>query len=63
METNDLIDITEAARITGLEKATLYKLARLGRIRSFRVLGTTLRFDRSDLARLVEERSMKGNAR
>ena len=51
-----LVDITEAARLTGLAKATLYRLARDGDIRSFRVLGNTLRFNRVDLDRLVVER-------
>ena len=56
MEKRDLIDINEATRITGLDKGTLYKLARVGRIRSFKVLGTSLRFDRADVLALIEER-------
>ena len=51
-----LVDIGAAERLTGLAKATLYKLARQGRLRSFRVLGRALRFERADLLALVEER-------
>ena len=50
-----LVDISEAERLTGLAKATLYKLSRQGRVRSFRVLGRALRFDRADVMALVEE--------
>ncbi len=56
MGTQDLVDVNEGSRLTGLDKATLYSLARQGRIRSFKVLGTALRFDRADLLKLVEER-------
>jgi excisionase family DNA binding protein len=56
MAERDLFDVSEATRITGLDKATLYKLAREGRIRSFKVLGTALRFERNDLVALIEER-------
>ena len=56
MDTQDLIDVNDGSRLTGLDKATLYRLARDGRIRSFKVLGTALRFDRADLLKLVEER-------
>lgn len=56
MGTQDLVDVNEGSRLTGLDKATLYRLARQGRIRSFKVLGTALRFDRADLLKLVEER-------
>ena len=56
MEDRDLVDVNDAARLTGLDKATLYKLARQGRLRSFKVLGTALRFERADLAALVEEK-------
>jgi excisionase family DNA binding protein len=55
-DANDLVSINDATRITGLEKATLYRLAQSGRIRSFKVLGTALRFDRADLRALVVER-------
>ena len=50
-----LVDAAEGERLTGLAKATLYKLARQGRIRSFRVLDRALRFERADLVALVEE--------
>jgi excisionase family DNA binding protein len=56
MDTRDLVDINEAQRITGLDKDTIYKLARQKRIRSFKVIGSALRFERSDLVSLVEER-------
>ena len=56
MDTQDLVNVNEGSRLTGLDKATLYRLARQGRIRSFKVLGTALRFDRTDLLKLVEER-------
>lgn len=55
-EPRDLVDGTEGERLTGLTKATLYRLAREGRIRSFKVLGYAVRFDRADLQRLVVER-------
>ena len=51
-----LVDITVAERLTGLAKATLYRLARTGRLRSFRVLGRALRFEQDDLLALAEER-------
>ena len=51
-----LVDATEASRLTGLAKPTLYKLARQGHLRSFKVLRRALRFDRADLMRMVEER-------
>ena len=53
--TQELIDINDAARITGLDKATLYRLARQRQLRSFKLLGRALRFDRTDLAALVQE--------
>ncbi len=60
MDTRDLVDVNQAARLTGLDKGTLYKLARQGRLRSFKVLGTALRFERADLMALVEERAPAG---
>ncbi len=51
-----LVDIVAAERLTGLARATLYTLARQGRLRSFRVLGRALRFEQADLLALVEER-------
>jgi excisionase family DNA binding protein len=56
----DLVDVVEAARLTGLAPATIYKLARTGRLRSFKVL-TALRFDRADVLRLVEPRRVSQN--
>ena len=56
MEDHELIDVGEASKVTGLDKTTLYRLARERRVRSFKVLGTALRFKRSDLLKLVEER-------
>ncbi len=56
MHDHELIDVTEAARLTGLDKTTLYRLARERRVRSFKVLGTALRFERTDLLKLIEER-------
>jgi hypothetical protein len=50
-----LVDVVAAERLTGLAKATLYKLAREGRIRSFKVL-SALRFEQADLLALVKER-------
>ena len=55
-EGRDLVDASEGERLTGLAKATLYKLARLGEIRSFVVRGRAVRFDRADLQGLVVER-------
>ena len=56
VENRDLVDISEGERITGLAKATLYKLARHSEIRSYVVNGRAVRFDRADLERLVVER-------
>jgi excisionase family DNA binding protein len=58
MTDRDLIDINEASRLTGLDKATLYKLARQGRVRSYKVLAA-LRFERADVLALVQERAIK----
>ncbi len=56
MQDHDLVDVGNASRLTGLDKTTLYRLARERRIRSFKVLGTALRFERADLLTLVQER-------
>jgi hypothetical protein len=55
MRPQELIDIHEAERVTGLDKSTLYKLSREGRVRSFKVLNA-LRFERADLLALITER-------
>ena len=60
MVSRDLVDVAEASRLTGLAKATLYKLVHEGRLRSFRVLNRALRFDRADLLALVQEKPLKG---
>ena len=52
--TRDLVDVREAARLSGLDKGTIYRLARHGKLRSFRVLGRAVRFDRADLLTLVK---------
>ena len=57
MEPRDLVNVTEAVRLTGLEKATLYRLARQGRVRAFRVLNRALRFERGDLVALASEKA------
>ena len=57
MTDRHLVDISEAQRVTGLAKSTLYKLAAAGHIHSFKVL-TALRFDRADLLALVQEREV-----
>jgi predicted DNA-binding transcriptional regulator AlpA len=49
-----LVDIHEASRLTGLSIPTLYRISRLRKIRSFKVLNS-LRFDRADLLALVRE--------
>jgi excisionase family DNA binding protein len=54
-----LIDINESSRITGLDKDTIYRLSRQGRLRSFKVL-TALRFDRADVEALVQPRPVRG---
>jgi excisionase family DNA binding protein len=48
-----LVAIHEAIRLTGLDKGTLYRLSRQKKIRAFRVLGRSLRFERGDLLALV----------
>ena len=53
MADRELIDIREAERLTGLKRNTLYKMAHAGRLRSFRVLGRSVRFDLDDVLALV----------
>ena len=55
-----LVGIREAGQLTGLDNGTLYKLARQGRVRSYRVLGRSIRFDRSDLEALIRIRPTPG---
>ncbi len=57
MSTNDrqLIDVNEAARMTGLDKDTIYRLSRQGKLRSFKVL-SALRFERADIEALITVR-------
>ncbi len=55
-ERNERVDINEAARMTGLNPQTIYRLARQGRVRSFRVLSRSVRFDRTDLLALLSEK-------
>lgn len=55
MTAEELVDASEGARLTGLSKVTLYKLARQGKIRSFKVF-SALRFRRGDLLSLIRER-------
>jgi excisionase family DNA binding protein len=57
MDERHLIDVNEASRLTGLDKDTIYKLARQGRLRSFKILGTARRFDREDILALIQEES------
>jgi excisionase family DNA binding protein len=61
MECEELVDVNEAERLTGLKQHTLYKLARHGRLRSFKVLTRSLRFRRADLLALTHERPSLGN--
>jgi excisionase family DNA binding protein len=56
MENAKLVDANEAASLTGLRPQTIYRLARQGRLKSFRVLDRAVRFDRADLLALVSER-------
>jgi excisionase family DNA binding protein len=51
------VAIGEAVRLTGLNPQTIYRLAREGRVGSFRVLNRSVRFDRSDLLKLLEART------
>jgi excisionase family DNA binding protein len=51
----DYVDIREAMRMTGLKDQTIYRLARQGRVRKVKILGSRVRFSRADLAALVEE--------
>lgn len=53
MQTHDLVDVCEAVRMTGLDKRTIYRLAAAGTLRSFKVLGRAIRFERGDLLALV----------
>ncbi len=61
MAARELVDINEAGRITGLQKQTLYRLVHDGRLRSFRVLNRSIRFDVDDLLELVEERHRRAD--
>ena len=51
----ELIDVAEAARLSGLDKYTLYRLARQGRLRRFKVLGRSVRFERSEVLALAKK--------
>ena len=62
MTLRELVDVNEAERLTGLKQHTIYKLAREGRLRSFKVLNRTLRFDRTDLVALVSEKPVRSSA-
>ena len=62
MEDHTLIDANEASRISGLAKATIYKLVHQGRLRGFRVLNRTLRFDPVDIMGLVRELPVDSSA-
>lgn len=53
MHSPDLVDVNEGARLTGLRPQTLYRLARHGQLRAFRILRRTVRFDRAELLKLV----------
>ena len=55
MEHQTLIDANEASRLCRLSKATIYKLVQQGRLRGFRVLNRTLRFDPDDITALVRQ--------
>ena len=55
MEHQTLIDANEASRLCRLSKATIYKLVQQGRVRGFRVLNRTLRFDPDDITALVRQ--------
>ena len=55
MEDAKLVDANEAAQLTGLKQQTLYRLARKGQLRSFKVLRRAVRFDRADLQALIHE--------
>jgi len=59
MKNRDLVDVREAGRLSGLNPSTIYRIAREGRLRSFRVLGRALRFERSDLLALARERTVE----
>ncbi len=55
-----LLNAEEAAALTGLNPATMRKLAWQRRIRSFKVLGC-LRFRQSDLEQLIVERPARAD--
>jgi excisionase family DNA binding protein len=55
MSGQHLIHISEAQRLSGLDKSTLYKLIRKGQLRSFQVL-SGIRLDRKDVEALITER-------
>jgi len=55
MEHQTLINANEASLLCRLSKATIYKLVQQGRLRGFRVLNRTLRFDPDDITALVRQ--------
>lgn len=58
MEPQNLVTVTEATRLTGLHPQTLYRLARQGRVRAFKVLNRALRFERADLLGLARAKEI-----
>jgi excisionase family DNA binding protein len=59
MADHELVDIVKAEQLTGLARSTIYKLARKGRLRSFKVLNAR-RFSKVDLLALVTEEKQPG---
>jgi excisionase family DNA binding protein len=61
MDSRNLIDVTEAQRLCGLDKSTIYRLIRKGHLRSFSVL-SAVRLDRDDVLALATERPQRYSA-
>jgi excisionase family DNA binding protein len=56
MDREDLIDVREVSRLTGLERQTIYKLVARGQLKAYRVLRRSLRFAKRDVEGLIRER-------
>lgn len=59
---DNLLDANQVSELTGLHVGTVRRLAWQRRIRSFKVLGA-LRFKRSDVEKIIQERPAKEKVR
>jgi excisionase family DNA binding protein len=59
MDTRDLINFSDAAKLAGVSRQTLYKWLRQGKIRPIAISGGRL-IDRNDILKLKLERELNG---